>query len=175
MPEPGERSKPDSSPSESTDGQFAIHKIYVKDLSFETPNSPAIFRGEWRPQIDIQLHSEAKRIEPDLYEVLLTVTVTAKLQERTAFLVEVHQAGVFGIAGVPEGRLGPMLGSFCPNLLFPYARETVSDLVTRGGFPQLLLAPVNFDALYARHVEDTSKAQRQGDQQSEPASRGSVH
>jgi preprotein translocase subunit SecB len=174
MPEPGEHSKPQS-PSATTDGQLAIHKIYVKDLSLEAPNSPAIFRGQWRPQVDIQLHSEAKRIEPDLYEVVLTVTVTTKLQEQTAFLVEVHQAGIFGIAGVAEGQLGPMLASFCPNLLFPYARETVSDLVTRGGFPQLLLAPVNFDALYAKHLEDARKTQRQRDQEPEPASNDSLH
>ncbi|MFZ0254134.1 MAG: protein-export chaperone SecB [Gammaproteobacteria bacterium] len=174
MPEPGEHSKPES-PSGTTDGQFAIHKIYVKDLSFETPNSPAIFRNEWRPQVDIQLHSEAKRIEPDLYEVVLSVTVTSKLQETTAFLVEVHQAGIFGIAGVPEGHLGPMLSSFCPNLLFPYARETVSDLVARGGFPQFLLAPVNFDALYAKHLEDARKASRQSDPKPEQTSSDSLH
>lgn len=174
MSDSGERSKPESS-SSTPDGQFAIHKIYVKDLSFETPNSPAIFRGEWRPQVDIQLHSEAKRIEPDLYEVVLAVTATAKLRERTAFLVEVHQAGIFGIAGVPEGHLGPMLGSFCPNLLFPYARETVSDLVTRGGFPQFLLAPVNFDALYAKHVEDARKTPQQSEKAPEPASGDSLH
>ncbi len=174
MTESGESSKPEPSLA-AKDGQFAVHKIYVKDLSFETPNSPAIFRGEWRPQVDIQLHSEAKRIEPDLYEVVLAVTVTAKLQERTAFLVEVHQAGVFGIAGVSEGHLGPMLGSFCPNLLFPYARETVSDLVTRGGFPQFLLAPVNFDALYAKHVEEARKAQQQPEKTPEPAPGDSLH
>lgn len=174
MPEPGNRSKPES-PSGTTDGQFAIHKIYVKDLSFEAPNSPAIFRGEWRPQVDIQLHSEAKRVEPDLYEVVLTVTVTARLQERTAFLVEVHQAGIFGITGVPEGHLGPTLGSFCPNLLFPYARETVSDLVTRGGFPQFLLAPVNFDALYAKHQQDVRKKQREPEQKPESTPSDSLH
>jgi len=174
MPEPGERSKRESF-SATTDGQFAIHKIYVKDLSFETPNSPAIFRGEWRPQLDVQLHSEAKRIEPDVYEVVLTVTVTTKLQQTTAFLVEVQQAGIFGIAGVPEGHLGPMLGSFCPNLLFPYVRETVSDLVTRGGFPQLLLAPVNFDALYARHLEDARRAQGRSEPEPEQTTGDSLH
>lgn len=174
MPEPGEHSTPES-PSGTMDGQFAIHKIYVKDLSFETPNSPAIFRGEWRPQVDIQLHSEAKRIEPSLYEVVLTVTVTTKLQETTAFLAEVHQAGIFAIAGVPEGHLGPMLGSFCPNLLFPYAREAVSDLVMRGGFPQFLLAPVNFDALYAKHLEDARQVPRQSEQEAEQASSDSLH
>lgn len=176
MPKAEERSKPES-PAGTTEGQFAIHKIYVKDLSLEAPNSPSVFRGEWRPQVDIQLHSEAKRIEPDVYEVVLTVTVTTKLQQMTAFLVEVHQAGIFGISGIPEGHLGPMLGSFCPNLLFPYARETVSDLVTRGGFPQFLLAPVNFDVLYAKHLEDARKAQQQqqSEQEREQTSSDSLH
>lgn len=140
--------------SKRQEGQLAIHKIYVKDVSFEAPNAPEIFRGEWRPDVDIQLHSDAKRLSPDLYEVVLKVTVTAKLDDKTAFLVEVYEAGIFGISGVPEAHLGPMLGSFCPNILFPYARETISDLVARGGFPQLILAPVNFDALYAKHQEE---------------------
>ncbi|MGF1615657.1 MAG: protein-export chaperone SecB [Gammaproteobacteria bacterium] len=174
MSETGERSEAEA-PSGTTESQFAIHKIYIKDLSFETPNSPGIFRGEWRPQADIQLHSDAKRIEPELYEVVLTVTVTTKLQGTTAFLVEVHQAGIFGIAGVPEGHLGQMLGSFCPNLLFPYAREVVSDLVTRGGFPQLLLAPVNFDALYAKHLDDARNTPSQPQQEPKQASEGSLH
>lgn len=165
MLETAEPAEPQS-PSGAAEGQFAIHKVYVKDVSFETPNSPDIFRGEWHPQVDIQLHSEAKRLESSLYEVVLRVTVTTKLQDKTAFLVEVHQAGIFGISGIPQAHLEPMLGSFCPNILFPYAREAVSDLVTRGGFPQLVLAPVNFDALYARHLEEARKANQQANETS---------
>lgn len=135
-----------------TAGQFAIQKIYVKDVSFEAPHAPVIFTEKWAPHIDLQLSSNSQAVGENLFEVVLTVTVTAKLGDKTAFLVEVQQAGVFTIQGVGE-NLGPILGSFCPNILFPYAREAISDLVTRGGFPQLLLAPVNFDALYAQHMQ----------------------
>jgi len=136
---------------------FTIQRIYVKDVSFETPNSPSIFRSEWRPEVDIRLFTDASRLEGDLYEVFVRVTVTAEINSKTAFLVEVKQAGIFGISGLPEDRLKYMLGSFCPNILFPYARETVSDLISRGGFPQFLLAPVNFDAIYAKHLEDAKE------------------
>ncbi len=135
-----------------TAGQFAIQKIYVKDVSFEAPHAPVIFTEKWAPNIDLQLSSNSQAVGDNLFEVVLTITATAKLGDKTAFLVEVQQAGVFTIQGVGE-NLGPLLGSFCPNILFPYAREAISDLVTRGGFPQLLLAPVNFDALYAQHMQ----------------------
>lgn len=146
---------------ETPSGQFVIHRVYVKDISFETPNSPAIFHSDWRPDVDIQLVTDASRIEVDVYEVSVRVTVTVKIEDKTAFLVEVNQAGVFGIGGLPEDRLKYMLGSFCPNILFPYLRETVSDLVTRGGFPQLLLSPVNFDAMYAKHLQENRNKTRQ--------------
>lgn len=133
-------------------GQFAIQKIYLKDISFEAPHTPLVFTEKWAPNIDLQLSSASHNIDETLYEVVLTVTVTAKLGDKSAFLVEVQQAGIFTIQGVGE-NLGHILGSFCPNILFPFARETVADLVTRGGFPQLLLAPVNFDALYAQHLQ----------------------
>ena len=138
--------------TETATGQFAIQKIYVKDVSFESPNCPDTFRAQWQPTMDLQIHSDAKRVDEDLYEVVLAVTITAKLGETTAFLVEVHQAGLFTVSGMPEERLTPVLASFCPNILFPYAREAVSDLVTRGGFPPVLLAPVNFDAIYAEQA-----------------------
>ncbi|MCU0832863.1 MAG: protein-export chaperone SecB [Chromatiaceae bacterium] len=133
--------------------QFAIQRIYVKDISFESPNAPAIFRGEWRPQHDLNLNTKVNRLAEDAFEVELSVTVTAKTGEQTAFIVEVHQAGFFGVKGFTEQELGPLLGAYCPNLLFPYAREAVSDLVTKGGFPQLVLQPVNFDALFAQHQQ----------------------
>ena len=134
-------------------GQFAIQKIYTKDISFETPNSPKIFSLQWNPSADVQMQQFSESIGEDTYEVVLSVTVTVKVTDKTAFLVEVKQAGIFGIKGIPEQQLSQVLGAFCPNILFPYAREAISDLITRGGFPQLLLAPVNFDALYMQRMQ----------------------
>lgn len=133
--------------------QFAMQKLYIKDVSFETPNSPSIFTGKWEPQVEFNLASNAQVLQEDLYEVGLTVTVTVKVDDKTAYLVEVCQAGIFTLSGFSEQEMGPMIGSFCPNILFPYAREVVSDLVIKGGFPPMLLAPVNFDALYMQHVQ----------------------
>jgi preprotein translocase subunit SecB len=133
--------------------QFAVQRIYVKDISFESPNAPAIFRGEWRPQHELNLNTKVNRVGEDAFEVVLSVTVTAKSGEQTAFIVEVHQAGFFAVKGFAEQELGPLLGAYCPNLLFPYAREAVTDLVAKGGFPQLVLQPVNFDALFAQHQQ----------------------
>lgn len=134
-------------------GQFALQRIYVKDLSFEAPNAPKVFLAPWNPEVNVQLATQATRLEDGKnYEVVLSLTVTVKNDNATAFLVEVQQAGIFLIEGVPEQQVGPLLGAYCPNLLFPYARETVSDVVTRGSFPQLLLAPVNFDAVYAESL-----------------------
>ncbi len=135
------------------DKQFSIQKIHVKDVSFEAPNSPQIFTEKWEPKVEFNLSSSAQALQEDLFETTLTVTVTIKVGDKTAYLIEVCQAGIFSISGLSEQEMGPMLGSFCPNLLFPYAREVVSDLVTKGGFPPMLLAPVNFDALYAQHLE----------------------
>lgn len=143
------------------DRQFGIQRVYVKDMSFEAPHSPEIFTAEWRPDIDLNLSTETVRLSPDVYNVVLVVTVTVKVGEKTAFLAEVHQGGIFNIAGFGEQERGHMVGSYCPNVLFPYAREAVSDLVVRGGFPQLLLAPVNFDALYAQHLRKQAAAQEQ--------------
>jgi preprotein translocase subunit SecB len=133
--------------------QFSIQKIYVKDISFETPNSPAVFKQEWKPAVNLDLNTNADPIEDSSYEITLTITATVKNDDKTAYLIEVQQAGIFHIAGFDEKDLGGMLGSFCPNILFPYAREAVSDIVTRGGFPQMLLAPINFDALYQQHLQ----------------------
>ncbi len=140
-------------------GQFALQRIYVKDLSFEAPNAPKVFLAAWQPEVNVDLSTQANRLEDGKnFEVVLSLTVTVKNDNATAFLVEVKQAGIFLIDGVPEAQLGQLLGAYCPNLLFPYARETVSDVVTRGSFPQLLLAPVNFDAVFA-------EAQRQRQEQ----------
>jgi preprotein translocase subunit SecB len=138
--------------------QFSIQKIYTKDMSFETPNSPKIFTEKWEPMVDFNLGSNVQPLENGLYEVALTVTITVKSEDKTAYLVEINQAGIFTLIGFSDEELSPMLGSFCPNILFPYAREAVSDLVAKGGFPQLILAPVNFDALYAQHIQAQEQA-----------------
>jgi len=134
--------------------RFEIQRIYVKDMSFEAPNSPKVFLEQnWQPEISIDLNIDHNEIEKGVYDVVLTVTTTAKAKDSTAFLVEVKQAGIFAIEGFEEEQLNHMLGAFCPNILFPYARETISDVITRGSFPQLLLAPINFDALYQQQQE----------------------
>jgi preprotein translocase subunit SecB len=138
--------------------QFAIQKIYTKDISFETPNAPKVFTLKWEPALDLNLGTHVEPLENSMYEVSLTLTVTVKIADSTAYLVEVNQAGIFSVAGFSEQEMGPMLGSFCPNILFPYAREVVSDLVSKGGFPQLILAPVNFDALYMQHLQQAQQA-----------------
>jgi preprotein translocase subunit SecB len=134
--------------------QFMIQRIYVKDLSFETKNTPAVFQQEWKPDLSLNLQIENKKLEADTYEVVLTITTTVKNQNETAFLVEVKQAGIFTIAGAPEAQLAHLLGSFCPSLLFPYAREAITSEVVRGSFPQLVLAPINFDAIYMQQMEE---------------------
>jgi preprotein translocase subunit SecB len=127
--------------------------VYLKDVSFETPSSPAVFAVQWQPEVNVELNSGGTRLADDVYEVVLTLTVTCKVGDKTAYLVEVQQAGIFTIAGFDEATLGGMLGSYCPNVLFPYAREAIGNLVSKGSFPQLMLAPINFDALYAQHLE----------------------
>lgn len=133
--------------------EFTIQKIFIKDVSFEAPNSPAIFTQKWEPSVNLELGTAGRALAEGVHEVVLSLTVTAKLGDKTAYLVEAHQAGVFTIRNFSEQEMGPMLGSFCPNILFPFAREAVADIVTKGGFPQLLLAPVNFDALFAQHMQ----------------------
>lgn len=145
--------------AEQNGPQFAIQRIYTKDISFETPNSPAIFTEKWEPQVNVDLNSSGTKLGDDIFEVVLSLTVTAKLGDKTAYLAEVQQAGVFSLNGFSEQELGGMLHSFCPNILFPYAREVISDLVSKGSFPQLLLAPINFDALYAQHLQQQPKTQ----------------
>ena len=132
---------------------FAIEKLYVKDLSVEVPNAPAVFTENGNPEINLQLQTAGTKISDDLYEAVLTTTVTAKTGEKTLFLVEVRQAGVFRIRNIPEENLDPLLSIACPNVLFPYAREAVSDSINRAGFPPVLLQPVNFEAMYAARVQ----------------------
>lgn len=141
--------------NKQAEAHFAIQKIYLKDVSFESPSTPTIFTDDWSPEINMDLNSNGKAIEDNVFEVELSITVTAKNNDKTGFLVEIKQCGIFSISGMDEENLNGMLGSFCPNILFPYAREAISDLVTKGGFPQLLLAPVNFDAIYAQHLQQS--------------------
>lgn len=133
--------------------QFGIQKIYLKDASFEAPNSPAIFQEQWRPDIKVSLNNRTERLGEEQFEVVLTVTVTAKQVEQTAFLAEVQQAGVFLIRNVNEEQLNAMTGSYCPNVMFPFARQSICDLVVMGGFPAVLLNPINFDALYQQQLQ----------------------
>jgi len=143
--------------SQQTQGKFGIQKIYVKDLSFEAPNSPQTFTDQWEPNVNLDLNTSAQGVAEHNYEVVLSITVTVSNQDKTAYLVEVQQAGIFHLEEFPDSMLRGMLGSFCPNLLFPYAREAVSDIVTRGGFPQMLLNPINFDALYEQHLQQQTQ------------------
>ena len=130
---------------------FNIEKIYVKDMSLEIPHAPGIFLQREQPQIDMQLHNEANKIDDGYFESSITVTVTAKLGEQTMFLAEATQAGIFQIRNVPQDDLEPIMMIGCANILFPYAREAVSDAVSRAGFQPVLLAPVNFEALYQQN------------------------
>lgn len=132
---------------------FQIEKIYVKDVSLEIPNAPQVFLEAQGPQLEIQVRNEAQQFAEGLFEVVVTVTVTAKAGERTLFLAEAAQAGIFAVRGVPSAEMDPVLAIACPTILYPYARETISDLVTRGGFPPVLLAPVSFEAIYAQRAQ----------------------
>lgn len=145
--------------SESTESQqptFLIEKIYVKDLSLEIPHAPQIFLEREAPEINMQLGGKNQNLGDGLHEVLLTVTVTAKIKDKMMFLVEVQQAGVFRIGNISEEEMGPVLGIGCPTIIFPYLREVVSDTVTRAGFPPVILNPVNFEAIYRQKKPESA-------------------
>ena len=137
---------------EAQNPQFSLQRIYVKDLSFEAPKSPEIFRQDWAPSVQLDLNTRHKELEAGFHEVVLSLSVTVKTGEEVAFIAEVQQAGIFLIQGLDPASMSHTLGAFCPNLLFPYAREALDSLVIRGSFPALMLAPVNFDALYAQEM-----------------------
>jgi preprotein translocase subunit SecB len=140
------------SDEQQTDRQFAIQRIYTKDISFGSPNAPQVFISEWEPKINVDLSTEIQALSEDTIQVVLTVNVVAKHEDKTAFLVEVQQAGIFLARGFSEEELGPLMGIGAPNALYPYAREVVSDLITRGSFPQFTLQPVNFEQMYAQQM-----------------------
>ena len=150
--------------------QFALQRIYVKDLSFESPNAPDMFQQQWKPSVNMDLNTSHNKISETQYEVVLSITLTAKVEEKVAYIVEIQQAGVFLLNGFPEKQVPPMLGAYCPNLLFPYARETIDNIVTKGSFPALMLAPVNFDAIFSQAVK--RKQQEQEQQQGAEAPEG---
>ena len=145
-----------------TQPTFSIEKLFVKDISLEIPNAPQVFLEREAPTVDIQLHHNSTQVEDGVYQTVLTVTVTAKVGERTMFLVEAGQAGVFIVRNVGAPELDAILGIACPNILFPYAREVISDMVVRAGFPPVLLAPVNFEAIYAAQRDPQPVSQPQG-------------
>ncbi len=156
--------------------QFSIQKLYLKDSSFESPESPRSFRfTQWNPKIDLNLTNEQKHIDGDLYEVVLNVTATVTQEETTTFLIEVQQAGLFEITGFDDDQKKYLLGSQCMNILFPYAREVVSDLSMRGGFPPLTLSPVNFEGLYQQHLQQQQEKKEQMEQKEQTDETGAVH
>lgn len=147
--------------------QLAIQKIYVKDFSFESPNTPQVFsKTDWSPKTDLNLRSSHTAASENNHEVVLTITVEAKEDDKTTFLIELHQAGLFHISGYTDEEFKALVGSFCPNILFPYARESIASIVAKGGFPEFILQPINFDALYAQGM-----AQAQARAEAEAAGR----
>lgn len=149
--------------AENQQPQFALQRVYIKDASFEAPNAPVVFTREWKPEVKLDMNSGARRVDERHFEVFVKITVTASLDDdETAFLVEVMQCGLFLADNIPEQQLKPMLGAMCPNILFPYLREAVDAMVVKGGFPALMLAPINFDALYQQRLAyEAEQAARQ--------------
>jgi preprotein translocase subunit SecB len=138
---------------------FQIEKVYVKDLSLEIPHAPKVFVEQLQPQLEVQLNTGADNFSEGYYEVTVTATVTARVGERTLFLAEAQQAGIFQVRNVPPSDLGPLLGIACPTVIYPYLRETIQDLISRGGFPPVILAPVSFEALYLQQQQNAAAGQ----------------
>ncbi|GAB5499189.1 MAG: protein-export chaperone SecB [Pseudohongiellaceae bacterium] len=133
--------------------QFALQRIYLKDCSLESPRSPQVFQSQWKPKINFDIKTRSNKIQDDVFEVVLILTAEAQLDEQAAFLVEVHQAGIFTARDFDEAQLEQLLATVCPNILFPYAREAIDNLVVKGSFPALMLSPINFDALYQQQKQ----------------------
>lgn len=146
-------------PQEAPQQNFSIQRVFLKDVSFEAPNAPHIFQKEWQPDVNLDLDTQSRELEKGVFEVVLRLTVTVKNGEESAFLCEVQQGGIFSIEGMDASQQAHCLGAFCPNILFPYARETISSLVVKGTFPQLNLAPVNFDALFMNYLQQQQQQQ----------------
>ena len=152
-------------PQQQATPVFSIEKIYLKDLSLEIPGAPQVFNERESPKIDVNIHNAARTLSPGIYEVVLTATVTAKHGDRTAFLVEVKQAGLFQIRNIPEQDMDPVLAIACPNILFPYVREAVSSVISRAGFPPFLLNHLSFEVLYQQHLQQKQQSELQGQAQ----------
>lgn len=137
--------------------KFTVQRIFLKDASFEVPHAPSIFRDNWQPENSVMMNSAITGLDPDTFEVVLSITLTAKNADRTLFVAEVHQAGIFTITGFSEAERSRLLGAYCPHVLFAYANEAITNLATKGSFPQVVLQPVNFDALFTQHQEELLK------------------
>jgi len=146
---------------------FRIQRVYLKDVSFESPQTPGVFVGNtaWKPNVSLQLNTETARLDNDLFECVLAVTATVSIDDQTTYLAEVKQAGLFTIRNFPEAELGKVLGIHCPTTLFPFAREEIGSLVQKGGFPQLLLDPVNFELMYRQYLQKAMQQKAQQDEQ----------
>ncbi|OCG17658.1 protein-export chaperone SecB [Gilliamella sp. App6-5] len=145
--------------TQQSETQFAIQRIYTKDVSFETNNVPEIFTKQWQPELNLELNSSSQVLSENVYEVALRVTVTVKQQDEVAYICEVTQAGIFSLIGFDEGQIQHCVGAYCPNILFPYAREVISSLVNKGTFPQVNLEPVNFEALFINYLQQQQQAE----------------
>jgi preprotein translocase subunit SecB len=139
----------DGADANAAQPQFTVEKIYLKDVSFEAPNAPQVFNEQGQPQLNMNLNQKVARLADGVFEVVLGVTLTCALAEKTVYLCEVQQAGIFGLVGFDDRTLDMMLGTYCPNVLFPYARQSISELISHGGFPPFYLQPINFEGLYA--------------------------
>ena len=139
--------------TQQSETQFGIQRIYTKDVSFETNNVPEVFTKQWQPELNLELNSSSQVLSENVYEVALRVTVTVKQQNEVVYICEVTQAGIFSLVGFDEGQIQHCVGAYCPNILFPYAREVISSLVNKGTFPQVNLEPVNFEALFMNYIQ----------------------
>ena len=145
---------------ESSGKRISVAKIYAKDFSFESPQTPSVFKvNQWSPQTNLNLRSSHTQIDDDVHEVVLTITVDAKENDKTVFLVELHQAGLFEISGYDDTERAAIIGSYCPGILFPYAREAIANTIQKGGFPEFILQPINFDALYMKSQQQVATAE----------------
>lgn len=142
--------------TEHSGPNFVIQRVYLKDASVEAPNTPQVFLEEWKPQMDIEIQNRSQEIAADTHEVVLRISVNVKIKEKVAFLIEVQQAGIFTVPNATHEQLGPIIGSYCPSILFPYAREAIANLSLHAGFPPIHLAPVNFDAAYHQHMQQAN-------------------
>jgi preprotein translocase subunit SecB len=156
--------------------QIAIQKIYIKDFSFESPCAPDVFsKSDWAPKTNLNLRSSHTVGSETSHEVVLTITIEAKEEEKTVFLIELHQAGLFNIVGYGEEEFKALVGSFCPNILFPYARETIASMIVKGGFPEFVLQPINFDALYAHGLAQAQEEAKKEEAGATTGSNGGTH